>query len=397
MSLLSLQLSPPQTSSHSSPIQWTFRTLSLVLGLLILGFGDAAMALRIGDRGSEVSDLQTRLTSLGCYSSEVTGIFGPQTEAAVKSCQQQFNLTADGIAGSKTMAAFNGLGSAADLMPQTVGNTSVGNISDNPPMVVADSRQVLLQRGDRGDNVTELQTRLEQLGYNTGGVDGIFGSMTEAAVQQLQQSAQLPSDGKFGQQELAALNSTQPISEVPAQPSDTVISLGTLAPGAENSDVTRLQQRLKDSGYFYGQTTAYYGSKTESSVSSFQRDRGLSITGVADAQTLQALGLRSGSVSSLPPAFTPFNTQGFTSSSSSTEQRKLPSRPATPNSRYLVVIPKQNSETLGQVRQLIANAQTYSSSKGDYIAAGSFMRRSDAEKRSQNLRAYGLDARVDYQ
>ncbi len=390
MSLLSPQLSPPKTSSHSGPIQWTFRTLSLVLGLLILGFGDAAIALQIGDRGSEVSTLQTRLTSLGCYSGEVTGIFGPQTEAGVKSCQQQFNLTADGIAGPKTMVAFNGLGSSADLMPQTIGNTSA-----TLPMVVADARQVLLQRGDRGNNVTELQTRLEQLGYNTGGIDGVFGSMTEAAVQQLQRSAQLPSDGKFGQQELAALGSMQPSSVVPTAPSDTVISLGTLAPGAENSDVTRLQQRLKDSGYFYGQTTAYYGSKTESSVASFQRDWGLSITGVADAQTLQALGLRSGSVSSLPPAFTPFNTQGFTSGS--TRQRRFSERPATPNSRYLVVIPKQNSQTLGQVRQLIANAQTYSSSKGDYIAAGSFMKRSDAEKRSQNLRAYGLDARVDYQ
>lgn len=395
MSLLLPQPSPSQMSSHSGPIQWTFRTLSLVLGLLILGFGDAAIALQIGDRGSEVSTLQTRLTSLGCYSGEVTGIFGPQTEAGVKSCQQQFNLTADGIAGPKTMAAFSGLGSSADLMPQTAGNTSVGNTSATLPRVVADSRQVLLQRGDRGNNVTELQTRLEQLGYNTGGIDGVFGGMTEAAVQQLQRSAQLPSDGKFGQQELAALGSMQPSSVVPTAPSDTVISLGTLAPGAENSDVTRLQQRLKDSGYFYGQTTAYYGSKTESSVSSFQRDRGLSITGVADAQTLQALGLRSGSVSSLPPAFTPFNTQGFTSGS--TRQRRFSERPATPNSRYLVVIPKQNSQTLGQVRQLIANAQTYSSSKGDYIAAGSFMNRSDAEKRSQNLRAYGLDARVDYQ
>jgi peptidoglycan hydrolase-like protein with peptidoglycan-binding domain len=394
MSLLAPQLSPQlslsQTSGYSRPIQWTFRTLSLILGLLILGFGNAAMALQHGDRGSEVSALQTRLTSLGCYSGEVTGTFGPQTEAGVKFCQQQFNLTADGIAGSKTMAALNGLGSSVDLMPRTVGNTS-----DNSPMVVASSRQVLLQRGDRGNNVTELQTRLERLGYNTGGIDGIFGGMTEAAVQQLQRSAQLPSDGKFGQQELAALNSTQPISAVPAQPSDTVISLGTLAPGAENSDVTRLQQRLKDSGYFYGQTTAYYGSKTEGSVSSFQRDRGLSITGVADAPTLQALGLRSGSVSSFPPAFSPFNSQGFTSGS--TGQRQFPDRPATPNSRYLVVIPKQNSQTLGQVRQLIANAQTYSSSKGDYIAAGSFMQRSDAERRSQNLRAYGLDARVDYQ
>lgn len=393
MSLLLPQLSPSKTSSHSRPMQWTLRTLSLVLGLLILGFGNAAMALQRGDQGSKVSALQTRLTALGCYSGEVTGNFGPQTEDAVKSCQQQFNLTADGIAGSKTMAAFNGFGSSADLMPRTSENTF-----DNPPMVVANSREVLLQRGDRGDNVTELQTRLEQLGYNTGGIDGIFGGMTEAAVQQLQQSVQLPSDGKFGQEELAVLGSMQPISVVPTRPSDTVISLGTLAPGAENSDVTRLQQRLKDSGYFQGQTTAYYGSKTESSVSSFQRDRGLSITGVADAQTLEELGLRSGSVSSLPPAFTPFNTQGFTSSSSATRrQRQFPNRPATPNSRYLVVIPRQNSQTLGQVRQLIGNAQTYSSSKGDYIAAGSFMKRSDAEKRSQNLRAYGLDARVDYQ
>ena len=370
-------------------MQWTFGTLSLVLGLLILGFGNAAMALQRGDRGSEVSALQTRLSSLGCYSAEVTGIFGLQTEAAVKSCQQQFNLTADGIAGSKTMDALNRLGSSVGLMPQ-----SVGNPSDNPPIVVANSREVLLQRGDRGNNVTELQTRLQQLGYSTGGIDGIFGGMTEAAVQQLQRSAQLPSDGKFGQQELAALGSMRPISGVPTPPSDTVISLGTIAPGTENSDVTRLQQRLKDSGYFQGETTAYYGSKTQTSVSSFQRDRGLSITGVADSQTLQALGLRSGWVSSLPPDFSPFNSQGFTSGST---ERQLSDRPTTPNSRYLVVIPKQNSETLGQVRQLISNAQTYSSSKGDYIAAGSFMRRSDAEKRSQNLRAYGLDARVDYQ
>lgn len=391
-----MSFSPRQISTHSRPIRWTFRTLSLVLGLLILGFGNAAMALQRGDRGSEVSALQTRLTTLGCYSGEVTGTFGPQTEAGVKSCQQQFNLTADGIAGPKTMAALNGTGSAADLTPQTV-ETGSGTTSGNLPNAITNSREILLQRGDRGNNVTELQTRLQQLGYNTGGVDGVFGSMTEAAVQQLQRSAQLPSDGKFGQQELAALTSMQPISAAPTRPSDTVISLGTLTPGTENSDVTRLQQRLKESGYFQGQTTAFYGPITKSSVSAFQRDRGLYVTGIADAQTLEALGLRSGSVSSLPPrsSGSAFNSEGFTSGS--TGARQFPERPATPNSRYLVVIPKQNSETLGQVRQLVGSAQAYSSSKGDYIAAGSFMKRSDAEKRSQNLRAYGLDARVDYQ
>ncbi len=289
-------LSPCLTSTDSRPIQWTRRLLSLVLGLLILGFGNAAMAL---------------------------------------------------------------------------------------------------QRGDRGNNVTELQTRLQQLGYNTGGIDGVFGDMTEAAVQKFQRSVQLPSDGKFGQQELVALGSMPLINTVPTRPSDTAISLGTLTPGTENFDVTRLQQRLKDFGYFQGETTAYYGSKTQRSVSSFQRDRSLSVTGIADGQTLQALGLRSGSVNSFPPppSGTPSSSQGFTSGST----RQFSGQPVMPNPRYLVVIPKQNSETLDQVRQLIGNAQTYSSSKGDYISAGSFLKRSDAEKRSQSLRAYGLDARVEYQ
>lgn len=364
---------------HRRSIQWTFRTLSLVLGLLILGLGNAAMALQRGDRGAEVSNLQTRLTALGCYSSEVTGVFGPKTEEGVKLCQQQFNLTADGIAGSKTMAMLNG---NSFETPQSF--TPAQN----------NTREVLLQQGDRGGNVTELQQRLQSLGYSTGGVDGVYGDMTAAAVRDFQQSHGLTGDGKFGTQELAKLESNQsPI----AQPSPTVISLGALTPGTTNSDVTRLQQRLKDAGYFQGATTQYYGTVTQGAVTQFQRNNGISATGVADAQTLTALGLRSGggSVTSLPPAMPssnggPFNTSSFTNN-------RPYDRPATPNARYVVVIPQQSGDTLGQVRQLVGSAQAYSSNKGDYIAAGSFAKRSDAEKRSQNLRAYGLDARVNYQ
>jgi hypothetical protein len=70
-------------------------------------------------------------------------------------------------------------------------------------------------------------------------------------------------------------------------------------------------------------------------------------------------------------------------------------RPAAQTVRYVVVIPKENGDTLGRVRQLVGNAQAYSSNKGDYIAAGTFSDRAQAEKRSNSLQSYGLKAQVN--
>jgi peptidoglycan hydrolase-like protein with peptidoglycan-binding domain len=376
---------PTAKSPHRRSIQWTFRTLSLVMGLLLLGLGNAAMALQRGDRGNDVMALQTRLTELGCYNSEIIPLFGPSTEKGVKLCQTQFGIPADGIVGPQTMAALNGNSSPRQNSSQQWSPAQPSN------------REILLQKGDRGENVTQLQQRLQSLGYAVGGVDGVYGEMTAAAVRDFQQSHGLnPSDGKVGSSEVAKLESSSQsfTAQPPAQPSNTVISLGTLTPGTENSDVTRLQQRLKDFNYFQGNTTQYYGTETKRAVTQFQQNNGIRPTGVADAQTLQALGLRGG-VASLPPAI-PYASSGAFNTSSFTNNRPY-DRPATPNARYVVVIPKESGDTLGRVRQLVGSAQAYSSNKGDYIAAGSFAKRSDAEKRSQNLRAYGLDARVDYQ
>jgi peptidoglycan hydrolase-like protein with peptidoglycan-binding domain len=358
------------------------------MGLLLLGLGNAAMALQRGAQGNEVSALQTRLAQLNCYNSEVTGFFGPKTEEAVKLCQFQFGIPADGIAGPQTMAALNG-------------NIPTSNPSQSAIPAQSNNREILIEKGDRGENVTQLQQRLQNLGYAVGGVDGVYGEMTAAAVRDFQQSHGLnPLDGKVGPSEIAKLDaSSQAITQLPlTPPSDITINLAPLAPGDENSNVKRLQQRLKEQNYFQGATTQYYGPVTEGAVARFQRDRNFSPTGIADAQTLQALGLRSGgSVTYLPskpyykPPSGPFSGAPFTTNNRPYE------RPATPNTRYVVVIPQENGDTLGRVRQLVGGAQAYSSNKGDYIAAGSFAKRSDAEKRSQNLRAYGLDARVDHQ
>ena len=60
-------------------------------------------SLRMGDSGSAVKDLQTKLKKLGYYSGTVDSTFGSGTYAAVRAFQKKYNLTADGVAGSATL------------------------------------------------------------------------------------------------------------------------------------------------------------------------------------------------------------------------------------------------------------------------------------------------------
>ena len=59
-----------------------------------------------GSTGNEVKQIQTRLKSWGYYKGTVDGVYGSKTQAAVKSFQRANGLTADGIAGPKTLAAI---------------------------------------------------------------------------------------------------------------------------------------------------------------------------------------------------------------------------------------------------------------------------------------------------
>lgn len=58
--------------------------------------------LKYGMRGSAVVQLQERLKALGFFSGLVDGIFGTETQTAVKAAQQNFKLQPDGIVGSDT-------------------------------------------------------------------------------------------------------------------------------------------------------------------------------------------------------------------------------------------------------------------------------------------------------
>lgn len=61
--------------------------------------------LKLGSRGDEVRKLQEQLNAQGANIA-VDGIFGPQTQGAVKNFQKQSNITVDGIVGNQTRGAF---------------------------------------------------------------------------------------------------------------------------------------------------------------------------------------------------------------------------------------------------------------------------------------------------
>jgi peptidoglycan L-alanyl-D-glutamate endopeptidase CwlK len=68
-----------------------------------------------------------------------------------------------------------------------------------------EKRIMMLQRGSKGPAVVQLQERLNELGFNVGDADGVFGSATESALIDFQNSKGLTSDGVAGPNTLDAL------------------------------------------------------------------------------------------------------------------------------------------------------------------------------------------------
>jgi flagellum-specific peptidoglycan hydrolase FlgJ len=66
----------------------------------------SSATLRVGSRGPEVSKLQDALRKAGFNPGKTDGVFGPKTQAAVRSFQQAKGLTVDGIAGKQTLGAL---------------------------------------------------------------------------------------------------------------------------------------------------------------------------------------------------------------------------------------------------------------------------------------------------
>jgi N-acetylmuramoyl-L-alanine amidase len=139
--------------------------------------------IRRGSRGEDVRDLQQRLASIGyALTGDDGGVFGAATERAVHDFQTQRGLRVDGIVGRETWSALVESGFAlGDRL-----------LYFRRPML-------------RGDDVANLQRRLNTLGFDSGREDGIFGTATVTALTEFQRNSGLPADGICGDTTIAAL------------------------------------------------------------------------------------------------------------------------------------------------------------------------------------------------
>lgn len=71
---------------------------------------------KVGSRGEEVKKIQAKLRNWGYYTGSVDGVYGWQTQNAVKSFQKKNGLTVDGVAGERTLNAM-GIFSSSSSSP----------------------------------------------------------------------------------------------------------------------------------------------------------------------------------------------------------------------------------------------------------------------------------------
>ncbi len=79
--------------------------ITLLLSFILVPHSIAAV-YKVGSRGSEVKQIQTKLKRWGYYNGSVDGIFGSKTKEAVIYFQRKNGLTADGIVGPATLRAL---------------------------------------------------------------------------------------------------------------------------------------------------------------------------------------------------------------------------------------------------------------------------------------------------
>ena len=93
-----------------------------------------------------------------------------------------------------------------------------------------------IRKGNKNVYVKQLQTMLDKLGYNLGicGIDGDFGTATEAALKEFQRDHGLTQDGVAGPKTWEALQAAvDKIAEKPAEERYTVTIKGLTKGQAE--------------------------------------------------------------------------------------------------------------------------------------------------------------------
>lgn len=175
------------------------------------------------------------------------------------------------------------------------------------------------------DLVRYCQQALKDIGIYYGEITGNIGQITSNSIKEFQRRNGLTATGELDDVTVELIRraadpesyaASEPV-QVQETPSVTAnkTSESTQTTSASGTDLTidstgetvyMIQVRLKEMGYYTGNLTGHFGSKTADAVKRFQKANGLSQTGIADSETVSIIlngkssaGTESGSTSTI--------------------------------------------------------------------------------------------------
>ncbi|MBQ6078632.1 MAG: peptidoglycan-binding protein [Clostridia bacterium] len=145
---------------------------------VLLGEDTVAFSYGIGDKSDEIKTYQEQLFEKGYLTYLPDGIYGKQTQNAVRRFQEENGLVVDGCLGKSTI----------ELLKSGKGETFTFTV------------------GTEGADVQRIQERLAHYGYlKSSQVTGYYGDKTKAAVKTFQSRNKLESDGDVGTETMEVL------------------------------------------------------------------------------------------------------------------------------------------------------------------------------------------------
>jgi peptidoglycan hydrolase-like protein with peptidoglycan-binding domain len=270
------------------------------------------IVLSSGSGGRQVKLLQEALGGV-----TVDGVFGPETEAAVRSFQSSHGLSVDGIVGPQTSAALrsDSAGSAfiADVSNVVPGASTLPIGSTAPAATSAPAKYATPGVAEE-QSTTQSSSTSGEIQTSAGGAsDAEAEKSAQDAVKQLQIALHLSADGEFGPETEAAVRTLQArhgltVDGVVGPSTWSVIGVRgqqTLTPpaavvaeaGEEATDgaVKQLQSALNIA------PTGEFNAETETSVRTLQARHGLTVDGIVGPDTWSLIGVH-GRETLTPPA-----------------------------------------------------------------------------------------------
>ncbi|SHM13336.1 Peptidoglycan-binding (PGRP) domain of peptidoglycan hydrolases-containing protein [Paracoccus solventivorans] len=276
----------PVTSTPLQPLGTTTPAAPATPAVAVAPAGaaqaESALALSLDDRRA----IQWRLNELGHDTRGADGIFGSGTRRAIGAWQTSRGFASTGYLNAAQAQELRN--SAPSAPPPGVSPTTTPAVTGSPAATVEPGT------GETAMELTPtqkriIQSRLTQLGHDTGGIDGQFGSGTRRAISAWQRANGAPATGFLSQAEATTLLSGGSLPGAPPPETTDAAARAENMLNLTREDRIAVQQALVAAGYDTRGVDGTFGSGSRRAIRDWQAARGMAATGYLTAEQLRTL------------------------------------------------------------------------------------------------------------